>query len=172
MRNTVIKNPLFESLVDTAKKYERIQEATDPEYKMKYAKDYAVKIIQMIYDQYIYFVSSIPSEELKDRLFKEGITFVESKFREPNPTLKGLAEDLMKQWESVSGSISANPAIQNLSPQIKEIYQKVGEGMKASNDALNSYFEKYTQESTSPEVVNKIKTFMMGSLEALKQRKN
>ena len=97
--NKTFNNPLFESLVVTAKKYERIHEATDPAYKLKYAKEYAAKILQLVYDQYIYFVSSIPLKSLKDDILTKSLEFIESKATGSNLTLQGLSEDIIKQWD-------------------------------------------------------------------------
>lgn len=169
--NRTFNNPLFESLAVTAKKYERIHEDTDPAYKLKYANEYAAKILQLVYDQYIYFVSSIPLKSLKDDILKKSLEFIESKATGSNLTLQGLSEDIIKQWDSVSGSIMASQDLQKLSPEIKNIYLKVGEGMKASKSALDSYLKKYGNEASSQEVLQTVKSFIINSDKALKERK-
>ena len=170
MRN-IIQNPLFESLEKTAKKYERIQEATDPAYKMKFAREYAKKLLQLVYDNYIYFISSIPLESLKTETIKKSIDFINSRTTSNNLTVAGLSDDFIKQWESVYGAITANQDLQSLSPEIKDIYLKVGEGMKQYKNALDSYLKKYGTEASSPEVLQTVKNFIVNSSEALKQRK-
>lgn len=168
MDHKEIKNPLFESLWNTVKRYEVIQEDSK-EYKLKSAKDYANKILQLAYSQYVYFASSVPSYGLKKDLLKNSLAFMDQQASKPNLTLKDFLDGLFKQWESASGSIMADGDLLKL-PEVKEMYLKVGEGMNALKQVLETYEKRYGSQAADPSILTMVKDFITNATTALKEK--
>jgi len=146
-------NPLFESVSDVAKRYRIINEEVSPEYKLKVAKEYAVMILQVMYDNYLYFVGSIPNETLKKSLKAELFNFVKSEYdKQGTVTFSGFMDSLKTKWTQSLSAITSNSDLIKLSAMIKEIYNDVDKGMKELENAAKLYNEKYPTESNSPEV--------------------
>lgn len=171
MNNKTIYNPLFESLKETARRYDRINEDS-AEYRLKGAIEYANKILQLTFDQYVYFVTSVPLASLKQDLVKKSLTFVDGLGTKTDLTLQSVIDLITKEWESASGSIMANQDLMKLSPAVKDIYTKVSEGMSALKETVDLYIKRYGTEMNNPQVTTAIKTFVGNSAKILKEKNN
>ncbi len=170
MNNRNMYNPLFESLTDTARRYERVHEEKDPAYRLKSAQEYANKILQLAFNEYSYFVSSVPLPALKQELLKKNLDFFDGLATKTDLNIQGAVDAVMKEWESTAGSLMANQDLQKMSPAIKEIYTMVGDGMKTLKGAADIYLRRYSAEVNKPEVINSVKTFVANTIKALKEK--
>jgi hypothetical protein len=164
-------NPLFESLADSARRYSKINEegeagltgatnSASQEYMMKYAKEYAKRIVQIVYEQYFYFASSIPDTTLKQKYVGEALEFLKTqKDKGAGITFKELADATIANGKKLIEAINLNTDLINSAPIIKEIYANVESGMTEMENAVKQYIEQYGAYSTSPEVVQVLKDF-------------
>lgn len=165
-------NPLFESLADTARRYERINEEVSPEVKIKYAKEYAKKILDAIYQQYVYFVYSIPDSTLKQTAIKEALTFIQGLSAKTTAqlSLETIVDEFTKKWDAIETSSQDIDAMKK-APILKDIYADVNKGMEEIKNAVKVYLEKYGTEASSNAVLTDIKTFVDSAKTSMEQKK-
>lgn len=164
-------NPLFESIIDSAKRYEKISEELSQEEKTKYAIEYARKIIEICYSQYIFFVNCIPDNTLKNKAIEETVTFLKNQNVE-SINFRTFFDAMIVKMNELSNSISGNQAIRNLAnfSDLQKIYQKFESGVKILQDEVVKKYEKqYSTEITSPKVTEAVKSFVKFTYEALDQ---
>jgi hypothetical protein len=155
-------NPLFESLVGTARRYERIKEQENTEsgdYKVKNAKEYALKIVQILYDEYLYFLNSIPDEDERKKYKSELLSFIESESKKTDTNMELLAKSMIAKFQEINKSSSVTKASEK-SETIKNAYSKVEQGISNFMELVKLYNEKYAKEIADPSVANGIKEFM------------
>jgi len=166
-------NPLFESLNETARRYERFNESdVSPEYKRKYAIEYGSRIIQLMYDQYVYFTSSIPIEALRTQLYKDLVSFVDLQSTKEN-TLKTIADSIMTILNNVLLEVNKRKESdfneQNKKQWVIDAYKKLEEGLGKMEAAVNEYNKLYSEPY--PEVNKMIQDFLTNAKTALEQTK-
>ena len=153
-------NPLFESITDSARRYETISEETTVD-KTKYAVEYARRIIETCYSQYLYFLNSVPDETTKNDLMEKQNTF-----------LKDQAKQTMIDIEKIIAEISSIQSIRNLEnfSKLQEIFKKVEQGKDELKDVtFIEYTKQYATEYTSDPVKTAVGTFVKFSSESLIQ---
>lgn len=186
MRNKIENNPLFESLKDSARKYEKISEnnpgatgstgststgAAPNKEKIKYAVEYARRIIETCYSEYIYFLNSIPDQGIKNDLITKTDELMKSQKTDPKG-FKMFFELMVSKMEELAGKVTGSPAIRNLPnfDKIQEVYSKFE---KAKNElsevTFKEYVKEYANEYTSKEVNDAVKAFVEFSSQALEQ---
>lgn len=159
-------NPLFESLSEVAKRYERIGEQENTEsddYKLKSAKDYAIRILQMIYDEYLYFLNSVPSDEFRKKYKEEIITFMDTESKKTDVNMELLVKSIMDKWKAVNKSESVTKASEK-SEAIRNSYSTVEMGISKLDELVKTYTEKYKKEMMDPSVAKAIKDFTSNAL--------
>lgn len=154
-------NPLFESLRDSARRYSIINEedlatsqnTNSQEYLLKYAKEYAKRLSQIAYEQYFYFVSSIPDATMKQQYVNEALEFIKTQMSKgANLSPKEMIDTIIANTKKVVEAINLNADLINSAPIIKEIYSNVEKGMTEMENAVKQYVEQYGTFASSPEV--------------------
>lgn len=164
-------NPLFESITDTAKRYETISEETTVD-KTKYAVEYARRIIETCYSQYLYFLNSVPDETTKNDLMEKLDTFLKDQAKQPMIDFKMFFDAMISNIEKIIAEISSIQSIRNLEnfPKLQEIFKKVEQGKDELKDVtFIEYTKQYATEYTSDPVKTAVGTFVKFSSEALIQ---
>ncbi len=163
-------NPLFESITDSARRYERISEqAID---KNKYAVEYARRIIETCYSQYLYFLNSLPDQTTKNDLMEKLNTFLKEQAKQPMIDFKMFFDEMISNIEKIIAEISNIQSIRNLEnfPKLQEIFKKVEQGKdELKNVTFDEYTKQYATEYTSDEVKKAVGTFVKFSSESLNQ---
>ena len=163
-------NPLFESITDSARRYERISEqAID---KNKYAVEYARRIIETCYSQYLYFVNSVPNETIKKELLDVLSKFLDQKKTDQALDFKTFFDSMISKIEELITKISGEQSIRNLAnfPKLQEIYNKIEQGKdELKNVTFDEYTKQYATEYTSDEVKKAVGDFVKFSSESLNQ---
>jgi hypothetical protein len=163
-------NPLFESITDSARRYERISEqAID---KNKYAVEYARRIIETCYSQYLYFVNSVPNETIKKELLDVLSTFLDKQKTDLALDFKTFFDSMISKIEELITKISGEQSIRNLSnfSKLQEIYNKIEQGKdELKNVTFQEYTKQYANEYTSDPVKEAVKKFVEFSADTLKQ---
>jgi hypothetical protein len=162
-------NPLFESLTDSARRYSAINEedavagqagTTSNEYLVKYAKEYAKRLVQISYEQYFYFVSSIPDSAMKQKYLKEAIDFLKTQETQgANLSFKAMIDGIISNCKKVVSEINLNADLINSAPILKDIYSNVEKGMNEMDNAVKQYIEQYGTFSNTPEISQLLKDF-------------
>jgi hypothetical protein len=178
-------NPLFESVTETAKKYSKINEEGQTlidtgtagaggaskgseEYKIKYAKEYAIKIFQLIYDEYIYFMNSIQDETAKQKYAQEILDFLKANSQKSDINFEIISKEILTKWESMNSS-SEVKKIAESSDDFRKAYQDIAQAIKNFTLLLNSYSQKYGKELSNNSVMTAIKSFVNTALSTLSQ---
>jgi hypothetical protein len=164
-------NPLFESITDSARRYETISEQTTVD-KTKYAVEYARRIIETCYSQYLYFLNSLPDETKKNEIIAELDKFLEDQAKQPMIDFKTFFDAMISNIENIITQISSIQSIRNLEnfSKLQEIFKKVEQGKDELKDVtFVEYTKQYATEYTSPDVKKAVGTFVKFSSEALKQ---
>ena len=164
-------NPLFESLTDSARRYETISEQSTTD-KMKYAVEYARRIIETCYTQYVYFVNSIPDSATKQTVLTELEAFLKKENEQPSIDFKNFFDSMIAKMEELAGKVSGNQAIRNLEnfEKLQQIYNKIEQGKdELKNVTVPEYTKQYATEYTSDAVKNAVKSFVKFSSESLSQ---
>jgi hypothetical protein len=164
-------NPLFESITDSARRYETISEQTTVD-KTKYAVEYARRIIETCYSQYLYFLNSVPDETAKNEMMTELDTFLQEQAKQPKIDLKSFFDAMISKIENLISKISSIQSIRNLEnfSKLQEIYKKVEQGKDELKDVtFSAYTKQYATEYTSDPVKEAVGTFVKFSADALKQ---
>ena len=102
-------NPLFESLTDSARRYETISEQATAD-KMKYAVEYARRIIETCYTQYVYFVNTIPDSATKKTVLTELEAFLKKENEQPSIDFKNFFDSMIAKMEELAGKVSGYAA--------------------------------------------------------------
>jgi hypothetical protein len=163
-------NPLFESITDSARRYETISENTVD--KMKYAVEYARRIIETCYSQYVYFVNSVPDAAVKTKLLTELDTFLKGQITQQNLDVKTFFDSMISKMEDLVKQISGNQSIRNLEnfDKLQSIYDKIEQGKdELKNVTMEEYTKQYAAEYTSDDVKLAVKNFVTFSSQALTQ---
>lgn len=156
-------NPLFETLSDSARRYSRINEedlvgatgagTVSAEYSAKYAKEYAKRLIQIAYEQYFYFASSIPDATLKQKYVQEALEFLKTQeTKGANLSFKEMIDGVIANCKKVVEAINLNADLINSAPIIKDIYSNVEKGMLEIENAVKQYLEQYGTFSGTNEI--------------------
>ena len=164
-------NPLFESITDTAKRYETISEETTVD-KTKYAVEYARRIIETCYSQYLYFLNSVPDETTKNDLMEKLDTFLKDQAKQTMIDFKMFFDAMISNIEKIIAEISSIQSIRNLEnfSKLQEIFKKVEQGKDELKDVtFIEYTKQYATEYTSDPVKTAVGTFVKFSSEALIQ---
>jgi hypothetical protein len=163
-------NPLFESITDSARRYETISENTAD--KMKYAVEYARRIIETCYSQYVYFLNSVPDAALKATLLNELDTFLKAQTTQKNLDVKTFFDSMISKMEALVKEISGNQSIRNLQnfDKLQSIYSKIEQGKEElKNVTMVEYTKQYATEYTSDDVKAAVNSFVTFSSQALTQ---
>jgi len=163
-------NPLFESLADSARRYERIVEQSTPD-KIKYAVEYARRIMETCYSQYVYFVNSVPDATVKTTLLTSLSTYLKEQ-KDKGLDIKTFFDGMISKMEDLVKQISGNQAIRNLEnfEKLQSIYDKIEQGKNELKDVtMEEYTKQYSTEYTSPEVKKAVNDFISFSSQALDQ---
>ena len=164
-------NPLFESITDSARRYETISEQSTVD-KMKYAVEYARRIIETCYSQYVYFVNSVPDATLKTKLLTELATFLKDQISQKKLDVKTFFDAMISKMEDLVKQISGNQSIRNLEnfDKLQSIYSKIEQGKdELKNVTMAEYTKQYATEYTSDDVKAAVTSFVTFSSEALAQ---
>lgn len=186
-------NPLFESLTETARKYSRINEEGSPynasetiidlgstgssapakgssEYKIKFAAEYAVKIFQLIYDEYTYFLNSIKDQTLKQKYATSLYEFVEQNSIKTDLNFDLLGKELITKWEVMNAS-SEMKNIAASSDNFKKAYDNISKAISKFKLLLSAYSQKYGTELSNNLVKDSIKSFISTAFTTLQTAK-
>lgn len=145
-------NPLFESIVDSARRYEKIsEEVVDDNYKMEAAINYAKKIVQMLGDQVNYYVFTIPNPTVRATTLKALMEFWGK--AAAGSTFEEIFNMVSSQWDTLEKSI-ANSAEMKVYVGIEDVYAKVSGGIQKMKETAKIYLDTYPEESKNG-VVNK-----------------
>ncbi len=164
-------NPLFESLTDSARRYQTISEDATTD-KMKYAVEYARRIIETCYTQYVYFVNTIPDSVTKKTVLTELEGFLKKENEQPKIDFKTFFDSMIAKMEELVGRVSGNQAIRNLEnfEKLQQIYNIIEQGKdELKNVTVPEYTKQYATEYTSDDVKNGVKSFVKFSSESLSQ---
>lgn len=178
MKNNRLEyNPLFESLTDTARRYERISEEDEQttEYKKKYAAEYATRILAMIYEQYSYFVSSMPVEEKTRSEWKNNLqNFIKENSTKSDLSFKEIADSMISEMDKVNSSLKSNEIFSKklkAYPSLENIQNNISGGIKELKNTIDLYSQKYGDMTKDPSVIGKVKEFITNTITALEKIK-
>ena len=182
-------NPLFESLTETARKYSRINEEGETlidqgstggtgaflkpgtsEYKIKYATEYAVKIFQLIYDEYNYFINSITDETVKARYAAEMFDFIKLNSQKADINLDIISKDIITKWQIMNASTEVKKIAES-SEDFKKAYDSINKGVAKISQLLSAYSQKYGTEIRNTALVTAVKEFITNALTTLEKAK-
>jgi len=164
-------NPLFESLTDSARRYEKISEEATAD-KMKYAIEYARRILETCYSQYVYFVNSVPDSATKNEMLKQLDTFLKKENEQQKIDFKIFFDSMITKMEELAGKVSGNQAIRNLEnfEKLQQIYTKIEQGKdELKNVTVPEYTKQYATEYTADAVKDAVKSFVQFSSQSLSQ---
>ena len=162
-------NPLFESITDSARRYQRISEdAVDPQYKKQAAVNYAKRIIRIVGDQINYFVMSIPSPTVRATTLKTLLEFLTTTASKTGITFEELFNTFVEEWNTLEKSIVSSSEMSKYEG-IDEIYLKVANGMEKMKSAASLYIEKYPEDSKSGEVTTALSEMMKMVKQSIEQ---
>lgn len=166
-----LKNPLFESLLQKARKVEEDSEHTgfhileqdqksaDP----KMVKAYVNTILDELWNSMINFTGSIPDQSLKDKALPELISSFQK--LSTNSTVDDLFKALGESWKSVMGKMG------QIDPKIKDamtpIYANVDQGINKLLEAYEKLKSLAGDKIMDPEIISSINEKMPKMIESL-----
>jgi len=165
-------NPLFESLSETAKRYQRIDEdAVDSDYKKKAAVDYAKRLLEITWGQLGYFIEAIPNPELKAKIKAQLLDFSKQITLRTDLTVDELINVVTEKWKAFKDDITRAKEVEAYATKLQEVYDKVSQAMDKMVSATKIYLEKYPDESRSNEVITVVANMLAKIKTSFEQNK-
>jgi|LauGreDrversion4_2_1035121.scaffolds.fasta_scaffold00063_6 hypothetical protein len=164
-------NPLFESLLDTAKEYKtvynyRIHEEANEKFK---DKDQALKYFKMIFDSWgnavIAFTKSCLIPDVKSEISKQVSENIIKLGTSSNSSLDNIIKVLKESSDVISEKISG----QNKSETIKIVYKNFEEGVGSLEEAYTAYKERAGSMLTDSDLLAKINSHIQSYVEQIKK---
>ena len=162
MRNSYLEyNPVFESLVQQARKYTGTHINEDAiAYEGEKSQKYLKLLIDTINSKIIKFTTSIPQKDLRDIILGATAEGYKTLLTATPVSIDALLTSMNDLLEKAYVQVAASSYKDKLAP----IYDKVKEGMGLLIKAYENLKKKYPAEMSNPESLKNAKKYLDASI--------
>jgi hypothetical protein len=154
-------NPVFESLVQQAKKYTNVHINEDViKYEGKKSQEYLKILIGTINDKIVKFTTSIPQKDLRNIVLGE----IGEGYKTLLTSTPASIDDLLTSMNDLLEKAYTQVAASSYKDKLVPIYDKVKEGMGFLMKAYENLKKKYPSEMSNPESLKNAKKYLDASI--------